>query len=142
MSGFKVTIGGMQIEVSRAEDVAELARVMGIAGHGAKSIKKEDNSISTRKANKVASRHIVEAISFLSDIMLSGEIDSSRAQVILKATPKGVGPKTRSIDNLIRSLGFEVDDVYTSDRDEDGRHWYVGDKINEAIDAIKKMLGE
>lgn len=126
MADYKITIDGFEVTANSAEDVLALVRAMG----GAKAE-------APKTTEKTISRHADTAISFLSEIANNEEVNSDSIQKVLNVEAKGVGPKTKSVNNILEYLDFDVDDVYTTERDADGRTWTAGPKIREAIKAIK-----
>lgn len=52
--------------------------------------------------------------------------------------PKGLGPRSMLINNVLREHGLEPDDVYTNtERTAEGRVWKAGEKLEDAITAVE-----
>lgn len=55
--------------------------------------------------------------------------------------PKGIGSRSASINRLLTSAGFVVEEVYVNRRDTAGeRHWQPGPNISEAIATLERRF--
>ena len=157
----KFTYDGIQFEVSTAREAAQLARELRrqqpASGHTTRGLDLFDNAAGGRYGVGVVGdgllvlpsggeERVESTLQFLSEIRgagknPSGGLSASEVTRILKVKhPKGLGPRSTLINNVLRDLGFDPSQVYNNDRTAHGRLWIAQPKIDEAIALLKRAL--
>ena len=76
---------------------------------------------------------------FLNAIRRTPGMDAHQIGKVLNAKHlKGLGPRTMLVHNVLRELGFEPDQVYSSDRTAQGRRWVPREKLGDALAAVEQ----
>lgn len=145
MANYKIVIEGFEITANSAADVAELVRTMTakevtVPSHMEAGIPRRARRVAhANEDSNAGSRSEKNAIPFLEAIATHQEVGSPKMQKVLNVgDPKGMGPITRGINALIEKHGFALNEVYTTQRDRNGRTWNAGPKIDDAIRSIKE----
>lgn len=150
----KLTFNGVEIAVPVAE-LAEAMKQLALVGqHAAKVTPKPngsgDQGRPVQKVNGVVAHatngpedKALLLLQLLVDHKMSGGVSSDEVQRVLGVShPKGIGSRVVPINALLRTAGFNPEDVYSNTlRDEhtNGRIWQAGEKIMEALQHIKSL---
>jgi hypothetical protein len=68
-------------------------------------------------------------------------VGSSEMQMALGAEhPKGIGSKMSYVNGRLRTLGFPLEEIYTTSRSPVGRVWTAGPRIDVVIDGLQEII--
>ena len=137
---FKFNFQGIDISTSSAAEAAALVREL-TAQQPPKVGRPPKNPGLFEDAPANEGDTPAVALSFLTAITKANG-DGASAEDLMKVLnvehSKGIGGRSVRINNLLRKLKFEPEEVYTSERLPEGRFWKAGARVDEAIQILKR----
>ncbi len=139
--GFSFKVGKVPITVANRKEAAALIRE--IAEGEEEPRRRNGKDVATVSPSGFPVAKVT--LAFLNTVHGGGDAGVGTPRV-LKAigisSPKAFGNRGQAINNLLKGLGFDPQEVYTNDRNEKGdREWKSGIKMADAIEAVKKAAG-
>ena len=137
---FKINVRGIEIIASSASEAAALVRELTeqptpkigrpLKAPGLFDVTptEENNTAAVATSFLTAITHANGEGASAEDLMKVLNVDHS----------KGIGGRSVRINNLLRRLKFDPEDVYKSERLPEGRFWKPGPKVDEAIQSLKR----
>lgn len=142
---YLVVINGIEIRCETPEDVAQLAEVAGrlrLTGPPPPSEFSRKPAASGRTAGHPRNLHgdLVRATGMLREIQSAPDKRALVKTIVnslgLRATP-AIGPVVSLLRRELKQHGFRFDQVAVRRRDDEGRSWIAGPRLNEAIEALE-----
>ena len=135
---FDQALSGGVSRVEIHDDRAIKARSAAIA----KDLRAAQQTLKVETAAAIAAEantRLAMVLDFLTAMRGARRMTAEQAGRALKINhPKGLGPRSMLINNVLLKHGFEPNQVYTNtERTSEGRIWVAGAKIDEAIAAIE-----
>ena len=138
----KINFNGIDIMVSTADEAAAVARKLAGTIDAPRGRPKSAKPDAQKNGFDVE----ISALEFLRAIKVS-DSDGATSDPIGKALhvkhPKGIGSRSGMVNDLLTTLGYRPDSVYTTARiPDEGRFWKPGPKLDEAYEAVRRKLSE
>lgn len=144
MSTIKITVNGIDIEVSSTEEAAALIKQL----NGQQSSHKPQRSTSVPTPFNSASRLTPDALQITKKFLIalregsaSGVDGETMAKALGTARPKGIGGKMMPINKVLKELGFKSNQIFDNPRGIGGKRiWTKGRLVDEAIQKVEAQL--
>lgn len=147
----KFTVHGVEVTATDAVEAAKLIRELAAQAKSTPApsaemparepvgrIKRNRPLIPLRKRLFIVSR---ATVAFLDAVNQGGE-DGVKVDEIMPALaankPKGTGARLAKVNDHLRKLGFQPEDVYSNQRTRKGRVWVAQSKMSAALEAARK----
>jgi hypothetical protein len=139
----KISVNGFDVTVSNAVEAVAILREL------AESTRTEKKGpgrpkLKPRKPLDSEPDSDTGTLGFLTKVASGGRngVMAEDLMAILGVTnPKGVGGRSVRVNNELKALGFNPNDVFRKERNAEGRIWKPGPKMDAAIEAVKKGGG-
>ena len=141
----KFTIKGVEVTATSAEEAAALIRALSADEQPRREKPKVNGFRSHAVARRVHPKGRFNAATAAVDVLAAinhggkeGIMVDALMPLLHADHPKGVGARLAKINQFLSGLGFDVENVYMNPRTAEGRVWYAGKNIEQALEAARK----
>ena len=138
MAGYTITINGLAIKCDGPQDV--LALIEATASQP-KAPRKRPSTNGVSKADTRAREKLIASIALLKAIQKAGNAGTNADALMTacgkKGTTRAIGGPFAALNKRLKALRFKVDEVYVTERTDNGSRWSRKKKIGEAIEALE-----
>lgn len=142
---YRTEIGGMKIE---CDTVAELRQLVSELGGGAvlpdpkpdfsdHGPRRNGHSPQVAATNETAGRAAERLLTVVNHAGQHGVVNDTLVSALKLKQARGLGPFMQHVGKQLASIGMNADDVVSQRRTSEGRRWFAGPRITEALAKLQ-----